>query len=70
MSEQPSTEELEASRTVREAAVLNIDEVIEEIIGQAEIAEASGDERTSRRLRDKLPGLRMKRDEVLSGKRA
>jgi hypothetical protein len=68
MSE-PSEEELAAVLAQREAAASRIDEAIGEIEGQISIAEAADDTKSVGRLRDKLPVLRRKREEILRGER-
>lgn len=69
MSDQPSAEELDATRVHLQKMAAIIDEAIAEVESQLERATLANDEKSADRLRKKLPGLRRKRDEVLRGER-
>jgi len=63
-------EEREAIMAHRREMAGRVDEVLIEIEAQAQLADGRDDAKSAARLRAKVPGLKRKREEILSGKRS
>jgi len=62
-------EEIEAIQAHRRTQAAHIDDAIAEVESQARLAETAGDAKTVAQLTAKLPGLRIKRAQILNGER-